>query len=443
MHYYPHNIGDHKKLTAHFSVLELGAYSLMLDRYFDTETPLLADESRLFRLLRLSSAEEQQAGRRVLQDIFTLTEAGWQHNGCEKAIAHFRSKSAQSARAANLRWKKQSATKANSQPGLFKADTGGKGGKGDGYHELYDHDRMPPPLDIMEPIAAFDFDDRDVKAAKEATAAPETWQASPAPVADMVAAWEVPADMAAPWDVPADLAPPWEAPANMVAPWEESAAATVAAPVEPVAPALCPQCQRHADALPHSAQAEIAPETTPEPAPTATHTLPNGPDPARSPLKPASFVPPQCEPYANALPTSIPITVDSKPPPIRTSPSGERASAKRLPANWQPSEQDIQFCQTERPDLEPHAVAAKFRDYWIAAPDRNGKKADWPATWRNWVRSERSARTDRTGAYRNASEKRLEFSQQLTGQTDHEHRIFDLNPYPEHCSAHRVDQIPF
>lgn len=31
--------------------------------------------------------------------------------------------------------------------------------------------------------------------------------------------------------------------------------------------------------------------------------------------------------------------------------------------------------------------AAKFKDYWKAAAGAKGVKLDWPATWRNWVRS--------------------------------------------------------
>ena len=30
--------------------------------------------------------------------------------------------------------------------------------------------------------------------------------------------------------------------------------------------------------------------------------------------------------------------------------------------------------------------AERFRDYWAAQPGHEGIKADWPATWRNWVR---------------------------------------------------------
>ena len=60
----------------------------------------------------------------------------------------------------------------------------------------------------------------------------------------------------------------------------------------------------------------------------------------------------------------------------------------RLTAEWSPSELDIQFCKTERPDLDPAKTSDRFRDYWIAQPGAKGVKLDWTATWRNWVRNE-------------------------------------------------------
>ena len=60
----------------------------------------------------------------------------------------------------------------------------------------------------------------------------------------------------------------------------------------------------------------------------------------------------------------------------------------RLPADWNPSDVDKQFCKTERPDLDPTKTADRFRDYWIAQPGAKGVKLDWTATWRNWVRNE-------------------------------------------------------
>lgn len=67
-----------------------------------------------------------------------------------------------------------------------------------------------------------------------------------------------------------------------------------------------------------------------------------------------------------------------------------RALASRLPADWAPSELEIQFCKSERPDLNVNDVRNSFVDYWLGISGSKGTKLDWPATWRNWVRNERS-----------------------------------------------------
>jgi hypothetical protein len=54
-----------------------------------------------------------------------------------------------------------------------------------------------------------------------------------------------------------------------------------------------------------------------------------------------------------------------------------------------PSEIDIEFCLTNRPDLDVKITSDSFRDFWIGVPGVKGKKLDWAATWRNWVRSQR------------------------------------------------------
>lgn len=67
------------------------------------------------------------------------------------------------------------------------------------------------------------------------------------------------------------------------------------------------------------------------------------------------------------------------------------ARGSRLPTDWQPSEQEIEFCQTERPDLDCQSVADQFRDYWHGVAGAKGCKLDWSATWRNWVRSQKKS----------------------------------------------------
>ena len=67
------------------------------------------------------------------------------------------------------------------------------------------------------------------------------------------------------------------------------------------------------------------------------------------------------------------------------------ARASRLPQDWQPNDRMLAFCENERPDLNPADVADTFRDYWHSQAGQKGVKADWEATWRNWVRNQRMA----------------------------------------------------
>lgn len=62
---------------------------------------------------------------------------------------------------------------------------------------------------------------------------------------------------------------------------------------------------------------------------------------------------------------------------------GARLTHTDLPEDWR------SWCEQERPDLDASSVWAQFADYWVAAPGAKGCKADWLATWRNWVRRER------------------------------------------------------
>ena len=67
-----------------------------------------------------------------------------------------------------------------------------------------------------------------------------------------------------------------------------------------------------------------------------------------------------------------------------------KTSATRLSPDWFPDDELIAFCAAERKDLDPIETAHRFRDYWIAQPGVKGRKVDWPATWRNWVRNEKT-----------------------------------------------------
>jgi 5-methylcytosine-specific restriction endonuclease McrA len=61
-------------------------------------------------------------------------------------------------------------------------------------------------------------------------------------------------------------------------------------------------------------------------------------------------------------------------------------NGSRLPPDWQPSETDIDFAASKRPDVDWRGEAEKFRDYWHGVAGAKGRKADWTGTWRNWIR---------------------------------------------------------
>jgi hypothetical protein len=63
---------------------------------------------------------------------------------------------------------------------------------------------------------------------------------------------------------------------------------------------------------------------------------------------------------------------------------GSRAT--RLSTDFQLPKDWIEFCKSERPDLDAEKTFAEFKDHWIAQAGSKGVKTDWTATWRNWVR---------------------------------------------------------
>lgn len=66
------------------------------------------------------------------------------------------------------------------------------------------------------------------------------------------------------------------------------------------------------------------------------------------------------------------------------------ARGARLSTDWVLPEDWSNWARTERPDLDPAKVAERFADHWAAKPGADGRKLDWLATWRNWVRAERA-----------------------------------------------------
>jgi len=90
MNYYERHLGDYAKDTAHLTMLEHGAYSLLLDRYYSTEQGIPADQAH--RLARARSKEEKAAVDAVLSEFFTLSGDAWMNRRCDEEITKAQSK---------------------------------------------------------------------------------------------------------------------------------------------------------------------------------------------------------------------------------------------------------------------------------------------------------------------------------------------------------------
>ena len=93
-------------------------------------------------------------------------------------------------------------------------------------------------------------------------------------------------------------------------------------------------------------------------------------------------------------PNATPIATNNQEPitnnhSIGESPAKkERTKGSRLSTDFELPDSWTEFCQSERPDLNPRKVFDSFKDYWVAKAGAAGVKLDWTATWRNWVRNQ-------------------------------------------------------
>ena len=71
--------GDYARDTAHLSLVEHGAYTLLLDHYYSTSGPLPADITALYRICRAFDETERKAVDSILRQFFSL-QSNTYHN---------------------------------------------------------------------------------------------------------------------------------------------------------------------------------------------------------------------------------------------------------------------------------------------------------------------------------------------------------------------------
>ena len=84
MNYYEHHLGGYSKDTAHLSMIEHGAYRLLIDRYYSTEHGIPDDQAH--RVARARTREEKLAVDSVLKEFFDLIDVTWHHKRCDSEI---------------------------------------------------------------------------------------------------------------------------------------------------------------------------------------------------------------------------------------------------------------------------------------------------------------------------------------------------------------------
>ena len=93
MYYYQKHIGDYRSATAHLDLLHHGVYQYLMETCYMNEQPLPNDITKVCRLCGARTPEEKKAVQNILEEFFTLTDAGWVNSRVEKEIAAYHANS--------------------------------------------------------------------------------------------------------------------------------------------------------------------------------------------------------------------------------------------------------------------------------------------------------------------------------------------------------------
>ena len=105
----------------------------------------------------------------------------------------------------------------------------------------------------------------------------------------------------------------------------------------------------------------------------------------------AGAMPGQCRGNAGSMPDRCPQDQDQDQDQEKererehAAGAASRSRSTSIPLEF-PSEAELAWCESERPELAAGTVAVQFRDYHLA---HGSTMKSWPAAWRTWVRKER------------------------------------------------------
>lgn len=105
MNFYPHFLGDYGRDTGALTLMEHGAYRVLLDHYYATEKPLPTSLDECERIAKAMNTAERRAVSKVLELFFPFGEDGLRHSKrADAEIAKAHGYSAAQSKRANNRW---------------------------------------------------------------------------------------------------------------------------------------------------------------------------------------------------------------------------------------------------------------------------------------------------------------------------------------------------
>lgn len=160
MNYYRRYVGDYLKKTSRLSMLEHGAYNLLLDYYYAEEQPIPLDLDEVYRMCRAILPEERRAVVKILTSFFVKAEDGYRNQRADEEIAKGQNAIEQMSEAgkagAEKRWGKDRVPQEGNDGVESTGDNGGQDAGGDAStnHQPPTTNRQPPPLILQPPVKA-------------------------------------------------------------------------------------------------------------------------------------------------------------------------------------------------------------------------------------------------------------------------------------------------
>jgi len=108
MHYYRKHVKDYIADTSHLTMIEHGAYNILIDTYVLREKPITLDKEELYWSIAARTEEEKTAVDLILKHFFEETKAGYRHKRIEAEIQFCIDRSNIGKKGAKKRWDSKS-----------------------------------------------------------------------------------------------------------------------------------------------------------------------------------------------------------------------------------------------------------------------------------------------------------------------------------------------